>query len=303
MIDELEALDRFRNDTEPSSGDARERALLTLQEVISAEQAGRRRHFRRPTVVSLAAVGIAAVVIAITLAVAHPFGGTPGPGETLPGSLRKAILAAYEAETGDILYVHQTITQPNGDDYISDDWSSLTTTQAGQQVATRIRLEEANGTPVQDLEITYILPATTGRSTPVGDVTVVDYLNQTWYHQPDGPLPPPPLHIPNYIVVGSLSNSIAKLQWSDLGTTTLNGQPAIELSEVNPPGAQSFIVWVDPSTYLPIQEQLTYGTEGGGQTVEGRVTSTLGYLPPTAANSADLNVTIPAGFTQTSAPS
>jgi hypothetical protein len=303
MIDELEALDRFRNDTAPPSEDAKDRALLALAEVISAEQAGRHRYPRRPKVLSVAVIGIAAAVIAITLAIAHPFSGPSGPGNALPGSLRKAILAAYDAQAGNILYVHQTFSEPSGDDYVSDRWSTLTATQAGQQVTTRVRLQQASGAPVQDFQFTYTLPSTTGRISPVGAVTDVDYLTQTWYHQSNGQMPLPPMDAPNYIVVGSLSNSIANLQWSDLGTTTLNGQPAIELSQVNPPDAQSFIVWVDPSTYLPIQEMLTYHTDDGNQAAEGSVTSTLGYLPPSSANLAELNVTVPAGFTQISGPS
>ena len=299
MIDELEALDRFRNDTAPPTVDARARARLALEKVISAELAGRQRRPRRPAMLRLAAVGLSAAAVTAALAIAHVLPGTGGPRGSLPGELRRAILTAYDAEAGSILYVHQTLTASSGADYISDLWSSLRATGAGQQVTTRMRLENPSGAPVQDFQITYTLPPTAVRFTPAGNVTDVDYLTKTWYNQVNGPAPVSAVGTPNFIAIGSLRTRIANGQWSDLGTTTLNGQPAIELSQVNPPGAQSLIVWVDPNTYLPFQETLTYSTVDGGQTVNGSVTSTLGYLPSTPANLAQLNVTIPAGFTQT----
>jgi hypothetical protein len=308
MIDELEAVERYRNDTAPPTMEARARARSALDGAISAEAAHLHRRPRgwrrpqRPAMVRLAAVGLVAATMAGVLAIAHALPGTGGPGGSLPGDLRRAILIAYESESGSILYVHQTRTASNGSDYVSDMWSSLTVTQGGEQVTTRTRFEDASGTAVQDFQITYVIPPTTGSFTPMGNVTDVDYLTKTWYTQLNGPEPAPPGSTPDSILVGSLSNRIANGQWSDLGATTVDGQPAIKLSQVNPPGLQSLTVWVDATTYLPFQEMLTYSTADGGQTVNGNVTSTLGYLPSTATNRADLKVTIPAGFSQTTPP-
>jgi hypothetical protein len=116
---------------------------------------------------------------------------------------------------------------------------------------------------------------------------------------------------------------------TEVGQSDLNGAPAIELegtggSGVNAPLIFNFAVrvtpggtppstppnvvksatslansvttvewWVDPTTFLPMQEVVT--------TAPGfTITSTLNWLSPTAANLADLAAPIPAGFTETS---
>jgi hypothetical protein len=75
--------------------------------------------------------------------------------------------------------------------------------------------------------------------------------------------------------------------------TKLNGRAVIKLTirEGGHGTVQVTTLWVDAVTYLPLRTV----SEGGGYTYE--VEST--YLPPTAANLAKLNVTIPAGFTRT----
>jgi hypothetical protein len=53
-------------------------------------------------------------------------------------------------------------------------------------------------------------------------------------------------------------------------------------------------LWVDPATYLPVRTTLALGVE--------RTQTDFRWLPPTPANLARLQVTIPAGFTQVPAP-
>jgi hypothetical protein len=298
MIAELDALARFGNETAPPTAEARARARLVLEKAISGEQASRDRHLRRPVLLRLAAVGAAAVVAAVVIVPLVRDGG--GQGIALPGRLRTAILTAYDAEAANILHVHQSLTASNGTNDVSDEWARLV--DAGQQVQSRMRFSDAAGVPIQDFQITYTLPEAGGTFTPVGDVVDVDYPSHTWFHQPDGPMPAPPWTIPDVVAVGSLRNSLVHGKWSDLGTTTLDGQAAIELIQHNPPAGKSLTVWVDPNTYRPIQENLVYATTDDGHSADRTVTSTLAYLPATPANLAQLNVTVPTGFTQTPPP-
>jgi len=300
MIDELDALARLGDETTPPTAEARAAARLALEKAISAEQAGRYRQFPRPAVLRGAAVGAAAAALVAAAVIAPLVRDGGGRGTGLPGGLRTAILTAYDAEAANILHVHQSLTAPNGTNDVSDQWARLV--EAGQQVQSRMRFSDAAGVPIQDVQITYTLPQAAKRFTPVGDVVDIDYPSHTWFHQPHGPIPPPPVEIPDVIAVGSLRNALAHGKWSDLGTTTLDGQPAIELVQHNPPAGKSLAVWVDPNTYRPIQETLTYTTTDQGHSVDRTVTSTLEYLPPTPANLVQLNVTIPAGFTQTPPP-
>jgi len=300
MIDELDALARFGNETALPTAEARAGARLVLDKAISAEQASQYRRFGRPVLLRLTAVGAAAAAVAAAVVIGLLVGDGGGHGIALPGRLRTAILTAYDAEAANILHVHQSLTAPNGTNDVSDEWDRLVGT--GEQVQSRMRFSDAAGVPIQDFQITYTLPGTGKGFTPVGDVVDIDYPNHTWFHQPDGPMPAPPWTIPDVIAVGSLRNSLAHGNWSDLGTTTLDGQAAIELVQHNPPAGKSLMVWVDPNTYRPFQEELIYTTTDAGHSVDGTVTSTLEYLPSTPANLALLNVTIPTGFTQTPPP-
>jgi len=300
MIDELDAVARLGEQTAPPTAEARAGARLALDRAISAEQAGRNGQLRRPAVRRLAAVGAVAVAVVAAVVIVPLVRGGGGGGTGLPGGLRAAILTAYDAGTADILHVHQTLVAPNGTNDVSDQWARLV--DAGQGVQSRMRFSGAGGAAIQDVQITYNLPPGPTRFTAVGDVVDVDYPSHTWFHQPDGPIPAPPWDIPDVIAVGSLGNFLAHGKWSDLGTTTLDGRAAIELVQHNPPAGKSLSVWIDPNTYRPIEEALTYASTDQGHSVDRTVTSTVEYLPPTPANVAQLHVTIPTGFSQTPPP-
>ena len=300
MIDELDAVARLGDGTLPPTAEARARARLTLQTAIAAEDGGRYRRSRRPGLLRLAAVGAAAAAVVAAVMIGPLGHDTGGGGTGLPGGLRTAILTAYDAEAANILHVHQTLTASNGTDELSDEWARLVA--SGTQVQSRMRFSDAGGAPIQDAQISFSLPKEAKRFTAVGDVVAVDYPSRTWWHQPNGSIPAPPWTIPDVIAVGSLRNALAHGKWSDLGTTTLDGQPAIELLQHDPPAGNALTVWVDPNSFRPIQEALVYTTTDRGHRVDRTVTSTLEYLPPTPANLAQLNVTIPAGFTQTPPP-
>jgi hypothetical protein len=297
MIDELDALIRFGDEPTAPTPAARAGARRALDDAIVAERTGRHPRGRRLNVLRLAAIAAATAAVAALVVVGPLAHDGSGGRAALPARLRSAVLAAYDAESANILHVHQTIIAPDGTDYVSDQWSALSA--SGQQVHTRLRFSDAAGTPLQDIEFTSGVPGRGSRTAAVGDVLGVDYRGHSWYKQAGGPVPPPPVQVPDVIAVGALPNRLAHGSWSDLGTTTLDGRAAIQLAEHNPPAGKLLTVWVDTATHLPIQETLSYTATEHGQTVDRTVTSTLEYLPPTASNRAQLNVTIPAGFTQT----
>jgi hypothetical protein len=116
----------------------------------------------------------------------------------------------------------------------------------------------------------------------------VEYGNRTWSDQTinagvGGPGIDP----------SALRKQIASGQFASVVKTELNGRAVIKLTirESGHGTVQVTTLWVDAVTYLPLRTV----SEGGGYTYE--VESV--YLPPTAANLAKLNVTIPAGFTRT----
>ncbi len=298
MIDELDAVARLGDDAAPPNADAYAGARRALEQAISAERAGRSRPLRRPTVLRVLAISAVAAAVVAAAVIASAVGNGGGTtGNAVPSGLRAAILTAYNDAAADILYVHQAFTAPNGTNYVEDQWSRLS--QGGRQVQTRITFSDASSHRIRDAEITYTLPPQAARFSPLGDVVDVEYANHTWFHQANGPMPSPPWEIPDAIAVGSLASALAHGKWSDLGASTIDGRAAIALVQHNPPGGKSLTVWVDPETYRPFKESFTYAGTNQGRRVDGTVTSSLEYLQPTTANAAQLHVTVPPGFTET----
>jgi hypothetical protein len=78
------------------------------------------------------------------------------------------------------------------------------------------------------------------------------------------------------------------------GTQQVDGVAAIKLVPVNPDHLTA-VLWLDPSTYLPVKIAVESVT--GGQT-QPQHTEYVNWLPPTSANLASLNAAPPAGFTR-----
>ena len=90
---------------------------------------------------------------------------------------------------------------------------------------------------------------------------------------------------------------IANGQFKVIGQTELHGQQAVELqinvppSNEAPPHVTAARLWVNATTYLPMQKYLRMSN--GQQNVTQYI-----FLPPTAGNLAKLRPVIPAGYTQ-----
>jgi hypothetical protein len=89
-------------------------------------------------------------------------------------------------------------------------------------------------------------------------------------------------------------------QFTISGTEQVNGIDAIKLTPVRP-DVMTAVLWVDPSTYLPVRVAVEIRTSPGGP-FELNHQADVQWLPPTAANLAKLTVPIPPGFAQIPAP-
>jgi hypothetical protein len=241
---------------------------------------------RRP----MFAAAAAAVIIAATAGIVA---GTSGAGSKAgrPSAARAVVLNAetvsYRARTAiasqdaDGIDYTQT-TQPNGN--VVDTWQ-----YEGSRRAERFA---TGGSPVTDAGITD--------DSGTVSYLIVDYSKQTFYQtswQGADPLG---------CIVCNIKAELADGVFKVVTQTTLNGQPALELSYEPPAAAtgvsknsgaatdtMTWTLWVDPTTYLPIQSQQTIGSKGEDDT-------TYEWLEPDPANLAQLTVPVPSGFTQTS---
>jgi hypothetical protein len=149
-----------------------------------------------------------------------------------------------------------------------------------------------------DTGVSYLQPAPAdclapGRAWVKGEQVTVDYGTRTWTDVKDTP-----------VISGSpfnqelIAHIIKSGQWTAI-STTLNGQPAIELSSTGVVRNGKVTVnssiehlWVDASTYLPLHFVAAGSTVG----TTSHDVSDFQYLPPTPANLAKLTPPIPSGF-------
>lgn len=83
------------------------------------------------------------------------------------------------------------------------------------------------------------------------------------------------------------------------GTEQVDGTRLIELTPVHP-APTTTVFWIDAVSYLPVRAEIVYGK--GDAHKEVQAVEVFQWLPPTAANLANLNVPIPAGFTRVPPP-
>ena len=117
-------------------------------------------------------------------------------------------------------------------------------------------------------------------------------------------------------IAARIQSWVSAGQLSVVGTPTLGGKKTIEVSgdaltlgqiaRTLPAATAStrqfdLTMWLDPSTYLPVQLNTTYTTPAAtGRTTS--TTSSVNWLPATTANLAKLQGQIPAGFTHLTDP-
>ena len=248
---------------------------------------------------ALGAAG-AVAALAVIVAAAH---GPATKAKTTPiaapaSTLRTRLLAAIDTTSGDLLYAHSS--QGAGD----GTWQWPAYPQPGQGVHLRILGQDSNGTVFKDGEYSFTMPPGNDTSSDLdqgglqlsGSLMAVNHFRHVWgvWH--------------GQFVLGfpldavGIRAEIASGQFTVVGPTELNGQQAIELqinvaaNDEAPPHVTAARLWVDATTYLPMQQYLLMSN--GQQDVTDYT-----FLLPTPQNLANLRPVIPPGYTQVSGSS
>lgn len=139
--------------------------------------------------------------------------------------------------------------------------------------------------------------------------TLIDYQARIWWRtaQHVTPWTPPASALtcgdvasfainmdPTYWAAG-IRKALSCGQYTTSGTERVDGVKAIKLTPVRP-GDIAAVLWVDPRTYLPLRVTLEFQGRPGGESKD------VQWLPPTAANLADLTAPVPPGFVKVPAP-
>jgi hypothetical protein len=283
------------------------------------------RRARQRRVRRLTGAGAVACAVGVAVAATAPWtGARPGSRPLSPAAVRrlpsaaplgKAMLAAFDAASDDILYSTELGTNKGQLVDTYQDWNWPAQPVPGQPARWRDRFAEqtVSGKPVslvEDYTVSYLSPSQTAVNVPAR-VTMVCYAGssgcgmndtevraRTWaaYSQ----------QIPAFAVASgvgaggifspaTLVQGIDKGQWRILRRTRLDGQPTIVLicTSSGPIGGPlPFLLWVNARTYLPVQ----YHGGSGGNTSSG----VFVYLRPTRANMTLFRVPIPRGYRRSS---
>lgn len=257
-------------------------------------RATRPQHHR--SILLPAGAAVAAAGVAVGLATVGSPGHVAAPPNARTVAYRTSSAVA-DANADDLASAQTTQTGASGTVVSSYDWWQYEGAGRHEQLA-------ADGSPTRDMSWTV---GADGMTT----TRVVDYTADTWYDAQSA--------LPEAAGSGfalALGDSIRyRLQngnYDSVQSTTLNGQPALELSGVVtmfaggtgvPPGGQQdqtgastdWTMWVDPTTYLPMQmvETAPDGT---------KTTTVMEWLAPTTGDLAQLTAPVPAGFTEVPAP-
>lgn len=275
------------------------RSVTPVEQIVSRSRVIRTRR-RIPGAVAVlavaAAVGTAAALISSGPGVPAPV--ATGPGKPAPVATRTTAyvvshtVKALDAVPGNSVFVMQMTTVPDTNGNDSEHWS-----YAGQS---RLENFTPTGQLVNDYGSSLSGPATQSTKTVID----VNYQNKTWWRSSsnygNANVPAPVWNCSNAetdTINGNPQAMASQLQTllscgdlKNVGSGTVGGVSYLELSgDIGGGPASSY--WVNATTYLPFR--FTSPIDGG-PTQEWN----MQWLPATAANLAELNVPVPAGFTQ-----
>ncbi|MGH3252942.1 MAG: hypothetical protein ACRDOI_42950, partial [Trebonia sp.] len=248
------------------------------------------------------------------------------PSRRLPLAIAGAALAAAVIVAGTLLALGGTGAGPGGGlrpgSVVSSAYllAKMTAAPQASSDVTHVRVTLGGGRSEDIWRLGNIRPPRTvyrfdGRTCydiaqTATQVTVVDYVNRTWWVQP---VPKGNMLIPHFAdcrltsffpqslsplpAAGSLTSLgtwerefIARGDYIVDGTTVINGEPALSLTTLGTTGGISVHEWVSASTYLPLRETISAPAQ------HFHAQSNVSYLPPTEANLDQLTVPVPPGF-------
>jgi hypothetical protein len=269
----------------------------------------RRRLAIRGTATACAAAGTTAVLVA-TLAAPSAPGALNAQTAAYVTRMTEHALAATAND--DFVFVRTTVGGPGAPvsyDAPGTPVASAENWSYGRQ--RRIEIYGAHGRPIADVAMQAGPNATA--------MTTVVYRSATWWrsdlnvsHLKEASAtrcsPFALLYVPLGVTGPSASwpelfrRALACGQVVDAGRQVIDGQHVIRLEQKAPSAAFRSVYWVNSSTYLPVRIR-TYNAET--YAVHGKPwwqQEDFRWMRPTAANLAQLEVAIPAGFTRVSAP-
>lgn len=260
----------------PPDAHARQRAVLFQ----SMEAADRARpvpaHWRPRRGGWLLAIAGAAAAAVIGVAVLPGWLSAPRTSPRLPGvapgtsAVLTAVTKALAGTAGDIEEVHSTVSVAGLD---STAWVDLATGAC-----------RADTTVGDKPTLTVFVEA--------GRAVIVDYTDRQWWSRNSNGVTCEPLTPQN------IEQDLAAGRYSLAGQDVIDGRPALRLVSTTAtsglhPVTKPTTLWVDATTYLPIQSTST------GHLTEKTV---FAWLPATAANRAVLKIAVPPGFRHVGAP-
>jgi hypothetical protein len=250
---------------------------------------------------------VAGAVILVTRSPTTPPNGHAGATAQPTAALRAHVVSALDASASDILAIHRISSISDGGALNEDVWLSPSLPSPGQPVRRRSLILDASGSPVQDFEVTFTMPAdspviagagvdidVTGGAAltfrATGSTSDVDYPSRSWSEQNDRSVL---VALPGDLA--TLRTEIQSGGWTAGSVATVDGRPAIELTwHDTVASGRAHKLWIDAGTHLPIKEVY----QGG---VLGSVESDYRFLPSSTANLAQLAPSAPDGFTNETA--
>jgi hypothetical protein len=253
---------------------------------------GNRRLAAGITTAAALVVGLVAVIAAVGHGPATRATPLAAP------ALRTRLLAAIDTASGDILYAHGGPAPGGGGTFQSPAYP-----QPGQKVHIRILGLGSGGAIFKDGEYSFMMPSGNDGANSYtsnldqgglqlsGTVMDVNHFRHLWgaWHSK--------FILGFTLDAAGIRAEIANGQFKVVGSTELRGQRAVELNINVPPNNEASPhvttarLWVDATTYLPMQQFLRMSN--GQQNVTDYT-----FLRPTAENLAKLRPVIPAGYTR-----
>lgn len=255
----------------PEGVEAHQREAL-LRSMARADTARTRLRFRHPAwhtrwVLAIVGAAAAAIIAAIVSA------GLPSPSP--PPAATSLVLTAVRralVNTGhDIEEVHSTVSF--GVQLSSASWVDVATGACRTDTA-------VNGKPSLTVWVEH------------GKATLIDYGAREWWTRPAPGVACEPL------TPKTIAHDLSTGHYTVAGHATVDGQASLKLVTTTTttglhPVTKVLTLWVNAATYLPIRS-----TSSGHLTEQ----TTFTWLPATAANTAMLKISIPAGLQRVSTP-
>jgi hypothetical protein len=321
-MNELDVLKRFREDVAEPSTDAWLRARTAIEAARAETSAPQThaapfrghapRHRRRLAILGLRiAVVVAAVGVTLALAKHGPDLSIRTAVRPPAAVIRARVVDALSGEKNTVFHTQSSTETPGQPAENAEEWDYPWNGRPGQ-IVRQAGVILAGDNFETKWSLTFTVPTTSSGTESSGlacNVTAqridVDFTARTWQSSKQSCVALTPgsetaefMDPKTHQLTSNLSTIVADGLLHVVGYPTVDGQPTVELKS-GTQGASTLDLWVDASTYLPVQSVATgpVGDPNSGKT--WTVVNQYSFLGPTQSNLANLQVTIPPGFRET----